>query len=109
MSEKTSMNDNRGLNAGDIVTEVRKHPYIRKNCEDSRIHWDFTDEVFHFEIIEVFRNEYKCRYVDNANMEYFYWPFWNKQPNHGFLPNGSSVVRYYAQQQNNGGTEMNGL
>jgi hypothetical protein len=90
------MDSNRGLTAGDIVTEVRKHPYIRKNGENKGIIWDFTDEVFHFEIMEVFRNEYRCRYIDNENREPFYWPFWDKQPHHGFMPNGCSVVRYYA-------------
>lgn len=102
MSDQASMNHNRGLAAGDIVTEVRKHPFIRKNEEDACI-WDYADEVFHFEIMEVFRNEYRCRYIDNPDNEPFYWSFWDKQPNYGFMPNGSSIVRYYAPQNSYGG------
>jgi len=94
--ENKAMESNRGLNAGDIVTEVRSHPYIKgvKGLD----FWDFKKQIVHFEIIEVCRHEYRCRYIDGEDGDPFYWPFWDEQPNHGFMSNGSSCVRYYAPQ-----------
>ena len=90
------MTSNRGLNAGDIVKEVRGHPFIIKEGEE-RGHWDFTEEVLRFEIIEVLLRQYRCRYIDGGDGEPFYWSFWDKQPNYGFWKNNCSPVRYYAQ------------
>jgi len=88
------MENNRGFNVGDIVTEIRKHPFItgRKGLD----FWDFKEEIVHFEVIEVFRREYRCRYIGEENSQPFYWPFWDKQPNYGFWKNDCSTVRYYA-------------
>lgn len=94
--DRQALESNRGLNVGDIVTEVRSHPYIKGG--KSLDFWDFKHETLYFEVVEVFQHEYRVRYIDGEDVNPFYWPFWDKQPNHGFMPNGSSCVRYYAPQ-----------
>jgi len=44
----------------------------------------------------VCRHENRCRYIDGEDGNPIYWPFWDKQPNYGFMSNGSSCVRYTA-------------
>lgn len=91
------MISNRGLAAGDIVTEIRSHPFINRAKEGKGM-WDFTDETVHFEITEVCRSGYQCRYTDTEDKQEFYWPFWDRQPNNGFWKNGCSAVRYFEQK-----------
>lgn len=84
---------NRGLTEGRVVTEIRNHPFIKRDG-----YWGFSEEIVHFRVIEVGRSEYKCKYLDTEDQDEFYWPFWDKQPNYGFWINGSSTVSYYASQ-----------
>ena len=89
------MESNRGLTAGSIITERRFRPFIAD--DDSGWQWDFKMETVHFKILELYHNEYKCRYIDTEENDEFYWPFWDTQPNYGFWIDACSPVRYYAK------------
>jgi hypothetical protein len=89
-SPEDELKSNRGLEAGTVVTEKRYHPYIDHDTG----HWKYKTETLRFEIVEVYRYEYRCRY--NGEKDLFFWPFWDKQPNYGFMDDGCSTVRYYA-------------
>ena len=85
------LTSNRGLTAGGTVTEIRLHPFINDNQD-----WDYHKETVHFKILEVYKCEYKCQYLDTEDNAVFYWPFWDEQPNYGFLINQCSPVSYYS-------------
>jgi len=82
---------------------VRGHPYIdREKKERGEGMWAMREITVHFEIIEVTRYEYVCRYIDGYDFEWenitdkpFYWGFWDNQPDYGFMKNGASTVTYY--------------
>ncbi len=90
------LTNNYGLNVGSIITERRFHPIIVDDEEGG--HWEHREQSVYFKILEVSRNEYKCQYTDFENAEdFFYWPVWDHQPNHGFMPDGGTSVRYYIE------------
>ena len=60
---------NRNLHIGDIVREVRSHPYIKKDRMPNDSLWSFMSQILYFEILEVGRGEYTCRYITDMRYE----------------------------------------
>jgi hypothetical protein len=89
---KGSIESNRSFAAGTIITEVHYQPTLVRH--GNKKVWEYYEKKQHFEIVEVGRREYRCQYL-GAEGRAFYWPFWDKQPHHGFAADGATVLRYY--------------
>lgn len=84
-----AIENNRGLPPGTRITEITGRPYL--DHEDKQ--WYFTPEIRTFKIISIGTESYECRYLNEDDS--WWWPFWSKQPNQGFAPDGCSPVSYY--------------
>lgn len=84
---------NVGLLPGTVIQELRMHPY--QDCDLDGIRWNYRPEFLEFTIVSIDMGSYQCRYAGAERS--FCWPFWEEQPDHGFMRDGCTLVRFYAR------------
>ena len=89
-----ALRSNLGLLAGTVIRELRIHPFLDKELEGGS--WNFRPEWLEFTILSVVSGGYRCRY--SGEEEPFAWSSWRSQPNHGYMEDDSTPVRYYVKE-----------
>lgn len=90
-----ALQTNLGLPAGTVIRELRMHPYIDDELEGG--HWNYRPEYLEFTVLSVRSASYRCQYSGEADT--FWWSIWRGQPNHGFMRDGCTPVRYYIKEE----------
>lgn len=91
---KGALRSNLGLLAGTVIRELRMHPFWDNELEG--VHWNFRPEWLEFTVLSIVTGGYLCRY--SGTEDTFVWPSWRKQPNYGFMKDGSTPVSYYVKE-----------
>lgn len=94
-SPEGALQTNLGLLAGTVIRELRMHPYIDDELEGG--HWNYRPEYLEFTVLSVRSASYRCQYSGEADT--FWWSIWREQPNHGFMRDGCTPVRYYIKEE----------
>lgn len=85
---KGALRSNLGLLAGTVIRELRMHPFW--DDELVGVPWNFRPEWLEFSVLSIVAGGYLCRY--SGAEDTFLWPSWKKQPNYGFMKDGSTPV-----------------
>lgn len=91
---KGALRSNLGLLAGTVIRELRMHPFW--DDELVGVPWNFRPEWLEFSVLSIAAGGYLCRY--SGAEDTFLWPSWKKQPNYGFMKDGSTPVSYYVKE-----------
>lgn len=91
---KGELRSNLGLLAGTVIRELRMHPFWDDGLEG--VPWNFRPEWLEFTVLSIVTGGYLCRY--SGAEDTFFWPSWKKQPNYGYMKDGSTPVCYYIKE-----------